>query len=109
MNKSIFCCLAVLISFSLTAQKVTVNKSSEKVKGESVEGFSTELEGKKEDVSSAWIKFLKEIGKVRQSGDPVTISEPVFNGLLFSKGIIYATSDGNPEKSRIWLGIKAAE
>lgn len=106
----VFC---LLISVSLQAQKVTVTSQTEKVKDESVEGYTTELEGKKNEVNEAWIKFLKDIGKVRQSVDPVTVSEPVFNGLVFSKGIIYAivksTGTGTAEKTTVWLGIKPSE
>lgn len=105
-NVFVFC---LLVSASLQAQKVTVTSQTEKVKDESVEGYSTELEGKKNEVNDAWIKFLKDIGKVRQSVDPVTVSEPVFNGLVFSKGIIYAIVKGAGEKTTVWLGIKPSE
>ena len=105
-NVFVFC---LLVSASLQAQKVTVTSQTEKVKDESVEGYSTELEGKKNEVNDAWIKFLKDIGKVRQSVDPVTISEPVFNGLVFSKGIIYAIVKSTGEKTTVWLGIKPSE
>lgn len=105
-NVFVFC---LLVSASLQAQKVTVTSQTEKVKDESVEGYSTELEGKKNEVNDAWIKFLKDIGKVRQSVDPVTVSEPVFNGLVFSKGIIYAIVKGTGEKTTVWLGIKPSE
>lgn len=105
-NVFVFC---LLVSASLRAQKVTVTSQTEKVKDESVEGYSTELEGKKNEVNDAWIKFLKDIGKVRQSVDPVTVSEPVFNGLVFSKGIIYAIVKSTGEKTTVWLGIKPSE
>lgn len=98
-----------LISTALQAQKVTVSSQSEKVKDESVTGYTTELEGKKAEVNEAWIKFLKEIGKVRQSVDPVTLTEPVFNGLVFSSGIIYSIVKGSGEKTSVWLGIKPSE
>jgi len=108
MNKFsviVFCFLAV----SVQAQKVTVTSQTEKVKDESVEGYTTELEGKKNEVNDAWIKFLKEIGKVRQSVDPVTLSEPTFNGLNFSNGIIYSVVKGKGEKTSVWWGIKSSE
>jgi hypothetical protein len=105
---SIFC--AVLLStISVRAQKVTVTTQSEKVKSESAEGYSTELEGKKATVNNSWIKFLKEIGKVRQSADPVTITEPVFNGLSFPKGTIYSITREKGENTYVWLGFKPTE
>jgi hypothetical protein len=107
MNKFL---LLVVLFFPgyLLAQKVTVTGSSEKVKGDATEGYGTVLEGKKTDVSAAWIKYLKEIGKVKQ-GDPITLSEPVFNGLIFANGVIYSFVKEKGESTSIWLGIKTAE
>lgn len=101
--------LCLLITATLQGQKVTVAAQKENIKDESIEGYTTELEGKKEEVNSAWIKFLKDIGKVRQSVDPVTISEPTFNGLIFSNGIIYSVVKGSGEKTSVWWGIKPSE
>jgi hypothetical protein len=109
MNKFIISTIYILIFAGATAQKVTVTAHKESVSGDNIEGYVTELDGKAGDVQSSWIRFLKEIGKVRQSGDPITISEPVFNGLVFSKGIIYAVTKNNGEKVTVWLGIKSAE
>ena len=110
MNRSALCIICFLFCSSLLAQKVTVASSqTEKVKSESIEGHSTELEGKKDEVNNQWIKFLRDIGKVRQSSDPVTISEPVFNGLVFSKGTIYSITRDRGEKTSVWLGIIPAQ
>jgi len=109
MNKFAIFGLGCLLSVRLQAQKVTVTNQSEKVKGESVEGYGTELEGKKDAVSSAWVKFLKDIGKVKQGNDPMTITEPVFNGLSFSKGTIYSITRDKAENTSLWLGIKPGE
>ena len=64
MNKFCFLLICVLIGAAAHAQTVTVKPKTEKVKGESAEGYTSELEGKKEDVSYAWNKFLK---RYRQS------------------------------------------
>lgn len=109
MNKFTFFSLGCLLCASLHAQKVTVTTQPEKVKGESVEGYGTDLEGKKDAVGSAWVKFLKDIGKVKQGSDPMTITEPVFNGLSFSKGTIYSTARDKGENTNVWLGIKPGE
>lgn len=109
MNKLVTFLVVFVLASSLHAQSVTVKSQSEKVKGESAEGFGTELDGKKEGVSASWIKFLKEIGKLKQSGDPMTITEPSFNGLSFSKGIVYATVNSKGEKTSVWLGIVPGE
>jgi len=109
MNQVMIFSMSFLLCISLQAQKVTITTQSEKVKGESVEGYGTELEARKDAVVNAWVKFLKDIGKVKQGSDPMTITEPVFNGLTFSKGTIYSTTREKGENTYLWLGIKAGD
>ena len=109
MNKFNFFLFCICLSATTLAQTVTVNSKSEKVKGESTEGYATELEGKKDDVSSAWNKFLKDIGKVKNPGGIITITEPAVGGAVYPKGILYATVEGNEEKATIWLGLNNEE
>jgi hypothetical protein len=108
MNKLYALVICLMAGMPVIAQKVAVKNSRETLKGEGTDGYSTELEGKKEDVQSSWTKFLKDIGKVRQ-GDPVTVSEPVFNALTFSKGVLYARVQEKGDKTTVWLGIKPDE
>ncbi|GHN00260.1 hypothetical protein WSM22_17490 [Cytophagales bacterium WSM2-2] len=99
-----FCCSA---SF---AQIVSVKKTSEKVKTDKLEGYSTELEGKYSDVNSQWSKFLKEVGRVKLfSSDPAVVTEPNFNGTVYPKGIVYAHIFENGSLTRVWLGIQPKE
>ncbi|MBL7872864.1 MAG: hypothetical protein JNM78_14705 [Cyclobacteriaceae bacterium] len=109
MNKFLFFNLFLLISGIACCQTVTVNKQNEKVKGETIEVFTVSLEGKKEDIKSAWIKFLKETGKLRQLGSPMTVSEPVISGTPFSKGVLYAGSYEGDKISTVWMGINPKE
>lgn len=91
------------------AQKVTVNKKSERIKSESAEGYSTELEGRKEDIVSAFSRFLKDLGKIKSGSDYQFVEGPALGGTVYSTGVVYAQSGGNEEKTSVWLGIKAAE
>ena len=109
MNKFKILLISICLSVTAQAQTVTVNSKSEKVKGESSEGYATELEGKKDDVSQAWNKFLKDIGKVKNPGGTITITEPAIGGTVYPKGIVYATVEGNEEKATIWLGLSKEE
>ncbi len=96
-----FCCA------TSRAQTVTVKPTSEKVKGDKLDGFSTELEGKNSDINSQWNKFLKEVGRVKMfSSDPQVITEPNFNGTVYPKGILYAYIFDNGNLTRVWLGIQ---
>jgi hypothetical protein len=104
---------AIALTFfcaSSFAQTVTVKQSKEKVKGDKVEGFSAELEGKYSDINSQWSKFLKDLGKVKLfSSDPTVITDPVFNGTVYPKGVVYAYIFENGNQSRVWLGIVPSE
>jgi hypothetical protein len=92
------------------AQTVTVKKTNEKVKGDKLEGFSTELEGKYTDINSQWNKFLKDLGRVKLfSSDPTIITEPVFNGTAYPKGVLYAHIFENGSLTRVWIGIQPKE
>lgn len=109
MNKFL---LLLLFGFGfgvVQSQTVTVNKQNEKVKNENIEVFVTSLDGKKDDIQSAWIRFLKDIGKLKQSGNPMTVAEPVINGTPFAKGIVYADSKEGDKSTTVWMGINPAE
>lgn len=101
--------LILCVTFHAYAQKVTVNKKSEKIKSESAEGYSTALEGKKEDVAAAFGRFLKNLGKIKSGNDYQFVEGPALGGTVYSTGIVYAQTEGNEEKTSVWLGINAAE
>lgn len=94
---------------SVHSQTVTVNKQKEKVKGEHLEVFAAELEGKKNDIEGAWVRFLKDMGKLKQMGNPMTVSEPIISGTPFTKGVVYAESKGDEKKTTVWAGINPTE
>ncbi len=109
-NKFYVVCIFSFFSVVAFAQNVSVKKQNEKVKGENVEGYSTELEGKFNEVNTLWNKFLKEVGRVKLfSSEPVVITEPNFNGTVYPKGIIYAHIFESGNFARVWLGIAGKE
>lgn len=109
MIKFLFFNLFFLITNLASSQPVTVTKQNEKVKGETIEVFATTLEGGKETIKTAWIKFLKETGKLKLFGEPMTITEPTINGTSFSKGVLYAGNKEGDKNSTVWFGINPAE
>jgi hypothetical protein len=110
MTKKIYAIALTLLSFASQAQTVEVKKKNEKVKNEDLEGFSTELEGKHSDVNLQWSKFLKELGRVKLfSSDPTIVTNPVFNGTVYPKGVVYAYTFENGLTTRVWLGINSKE
>jgi len=110
MNKFLSSVLFTLFIISAHCQTVTVLKEKEKVKGESIDVYALTLDGKKDEISSAWNKFLKDIGKLKQSTDPMTVSEPVISGTTYSANVFYADFKKNNEtSSTVWAGINPAE
>jgi hypothetical protein len=91
------------------AQTVTVQKQTAKIKSEQANGFALSLEGKKEAVSSAWSKFLKDIGKVKTINEYQTVTEPVVGAIVYNTGVLYATLQSNETKSNVWIGLIDAE
>jgi flagellin-like hook-associated protein FlgL len=100
----------VLITTHSVAQPISVKQQSEKVKGDNVEGYSSTLDAKRNDVNSSWTKFLKEVGKLKLlSSDPVVVTEPNFNSTVYQKGIIYANIFDNGDQTRVWIGLNPKE
>ncbi len=106
-----FFVLATLVVFSSTAfaQKVIVSKRSDRVKSENAEGYSSDLDAKADDVRTSLGRFMKEAGKTKNTGDVITVNEPVINGTVYMKGILYATVAGSDLKTRVWIGLIPGE
>jgi len=110
MIKKFFAITFTFLCATTFAQTVTVKKTNERVKSESVEGYSNELDGKFTDVNSQWNKFLKNIGKIKfLSSEPVVVTAPNFNGTVYPNGILYAHIFDNGNTTRVWLGIQPKE
>jgi hypothetical protein len=106
MNRLTLTILFILMSTCVVfPQKVIAKKEAQKVKNKAAEGFSTVLEGRNEEVATAWNKFLKETGKGKSSGDLLVITEPTLASAFYEKGILYATTRGDEGKPKVWLGL----
>jgi hypothetical protein len=109
MKRFFVLCLLPIVFSVAHAQTVVVNKSDDRIKGESIAGFSVVLEGKQEDIKTAWLRFLKEVGKVKNMGNYWTISQPVLNGTSYPMGVVYATATGSEQKQKVWIGAKEGD
>ena len=110
MIKFRFFIALVLLTGTSLAQTVKVKTQQQRVKGENVDGFAVDLEGKRADVAASLAKYLKEIGKAKfLSSDPLVITDPVFNGTVYPKGSIYAFTNESGNVVTAWLGIKPTE
>jgi hypothetical protein len=95
--------IPLFISALSEAQTVKVKKEKSTIKGESMEGYSVELQGTGAEVTSSFGKYLKTVGKTRQ-GDFFTVTEPNINGLSFSQPL-YATTNENGKTATAWIGL----
>jgi hypothetical protein len=110
MNK--FLVSAILIVFFTTTygQTISVTKQTEKVKGDNMDVYAITLDGKKEEISSAWSKYLKETGKIKLFSNPMIVSEPIMNGTTYTGKSFYADANRkNETSSTVWAGINAKE
>ncbi len=105
-NKFMLLAIGVVVCASVYSQKVTVQSHSEKGDGENIEGFITELEGRKAQVAPLWNKFLREFGKSRPGAGFTTISGPALGGTVYPKGILYADLREKGETTTVWLGYR---
>jgi hypothetical protein len=109
MKRILLLLALIVIASNVFAQKVTVGKRTERIRNESADGYSSDLDAKSEDVRTSLNKFLKETGKSKNNGDMIVVNEPVINGIVYTKGILYASVSGSDVKTRLWIGILASE
>jgi hypothetical protein len=103
MKKFSFLMILLFVVGLVTGQTVKVRKDKSHVKGEHLEGFAVELDAPLSEVNAYYLKFLKTMGKVKQS-DGITVSEPNLNGLAYAQPLFASVKD-NGTKSTAWIGI----
>jgi hypothetical protein len=97
MNKFSVFGISMLLSLGVAGQTVSVKTQDEAIDGAKVD-----------NVQVAWVKFLRDYGKVRQ-GDHITVLDPVINGLTFAKHTIHANATEKGDNTIVWLGIKPGD
>ncbi len=100
--------VALFISLLALGQTVKVKKENARIKGENIEGFEIECEGAYADVNASFVKYLKTIGKVKQSGSEITINEPTFNSTNYGVPVLASTKEKG-KNTAAWIGIKTSD
>ena len=108
MIKKFFILALLVVPNFLVAQKVTVTKDSERVKGSNINGYATEVTGTIEEVNNAYTKYLKTFGKIKSSGNQMQLSEAEISFTKYSSPL-YATTRSKGEKILVWLGLNPSE
>ena len=97
-----------LLSSSSFGQSVKVKKEVAKISNENIEGFAVDLDGTIKGVALSFTKYLKTLGKVKQNGDYVMLTESTLNGKFYGLPIYGLTKDKD-KLTQAWLGIKTNE
>lgn len=100
--------VAIFAATSLFAQSVKVKKESARIKGENVEGYGVDLEGTFVDVNAAFTRYIKSLGKVKQTSDYGALTESALHGKNSTTSVYWITKDNN-KTAQAWIGIKASD
>jgi hypothetical protein len=103
-----FSIFTIFITASALAQKVTVSKDSERVKGSDIEGYAVELNGTYDEVSVAFTKYIKSFSKVKAAGNVTQLSETQFKNTKYASPF-YAITRTVGDKASAWMGLNPSE
>jgi hypothetical protein len=90
---------------ALCAQQVTVSAKTERIRGESANGWAAEINGPAEAVATAWNRYVKELGKTKAAGDYVAVSAPAPGGTAYDKGTVYTKAGPGSTPVTVWAGM----
>jgi hypothetical protein len=93
----------------MLAQQVSVSADARTVKGGACEGFVTSLDGSNASVSQAFIRYLRQYGKVKTSDGEITVTNPMLGGNVYEKHIMYAVVKGDEKSATAWMGLNKSE
>lgn len=98
--------LFFLLLFPITAfsQTVNVKKETSRIKGDNAEGYEVILQATEDEVNSALMKFLKPVGKTKETDEFITINEPTVEGKKYLKPL-YASARQIGNTTAAWIGI----
>jgi hypothetical protein len=96
------------LSLPLWGQSVKVEKGTSRIKGDQAEGYSVDLEGTPDEVTTALNKYLKSFAKLKMGVSPMTTAEVVINGVSY-KNPLYATVKDKGQGTVAWIGLRESE
>jgi hypothetical protein len=106
LKKLLFLLVMLFLTVSLSGQTVKVKKEKSTVRGESMDGYSVELEGSLAEVNTAFLRFLKTMGKAKQS-EFFVLNEPNVNGLVYNQPIFGITNQ-KEKSTTAWIGFNTS-
>lgn len=104
MAAKIFLFFLALAPLASLAQRIEVKKDVSRIEGEQESGFQVSLDASPEVTGASLSRYLKSHGKVRTSGDYVTVTDPVIGGKKIA-GTLYGISTGDEQHATVWIGM----
>lgn len=101
----LFIIALVMLPFGNYAQSVEVRKEGSRIESENVTGYQVTLTAPEEEVRVALTKYLKAIGRTKQSGDYITLTEPLVAGKKYVQ-TLYATTKSTGAGGAAWIGMQ---
>jgi hypothetical protein len=108
MLTKIFPILFVLFPFFGSAQSIEARKETSRIEGQNVNGYQVNIRGTGKEADNALAKYLKGLGKTRQSGDYITVAEPLIDGKKYD-GTLYATIRIASGANAVWMTITGGQ
>jgi hypothetical protein len=96
----------MLYPFLTNAQTIVVEKESARIEGQNISGYQVQLSAGENEVRNSLIKYLKGLGKIKTTGDYMTMAEPVVTGKRYT-GTLYAATKEVGNSSAAWIGMRA--
>lgn len=106
MVAKMFIVLAGLLPLGAFAQSVVTKKVASRIEEEQVSGYEVSFGASEEEVRESLTKFLKPMGRTRQSADYITISEPIIGGKKYAQ-TLYAITRSFGNSASAWIGMQS--
>lgn len=103
-----FLLLLPFVTLVSRAQSVEVKKEDGRIEGENTTGYQVALAAPADEVRNSFSRYLKNLGRTRQSGDYITLAEPVIGGKKFGS-TLYATTKPSGNATSAWVGTRGME
>lgn len=98
----------MLSSFVADAQKLEVKKEESRIEGQNTPGYQIAFTAPENEVRSSLSRYLKTLGKTRNSGDYITVAGPLIEGKKYT-ATLYATTKQAATTTSAWIGLYSEE
>jgi len=99
-----FSLLAWSLPFGGHSQSIQVKKEPSTINSRNTIGYQTEILASEEEVRNYLSKYLKALGKTKQSGDYTTMAEPLVGGRKYTT-TLYAAVKQLEKTTAVWMGM----